>query len=178
MSTFCAIAVPAASARRGTIGSKLESFMARMYQIPELLQHGQQRARRHEETAFGYAFRGRTLQCTVQFLRRRPAGEKVREGPADADHLIRRLMHKFEPEMTDSRREPFGQMKARLLRFGAKDGVTAAHVGHHRMRPAIGIAQCDLVLLARPSAIAITGAGGKESAEHAVFGVEHGQMMV
>ena len=80
--------------------------------------------------------------------------------------------------MPDSRREPLGQMQARLLRFGAEYRVAAAHVGHHRMRAAAGIAQRDLVFLARPAAIAIAGAGGKEPAKDAVFGVEHGQMMV
>ena len=114
----------------------------------------------------------------MQFLGRRAATEKVRKRLADAGHLFRRLMDKLEPEMPDSRREPLGQMEARLLRFGAKYSVAAADVGHYRMRAARGIPQRDPVFLARPSAIAIAGAGGKESAKDAVFGVEYGQVMV
>ena len=42
------------------------------------------------------------------------------ERAADAGDLIGRLMHKLDPEMTDARGEPFGQMKARFLRFGSR----------------------------------------------------------
>ena len=69
-------------------------------------------------------------------------------------------------------------MAAGFLRFGAEDGVAAAHVGHHGMRAAGGVAQGDAVLLAGAAAIAIAGAGGKEAAEDAVLGVEDGQMLV
>ena len=68
----------------------------------------------------------RALQHAMQFLGRRAAGEKVRERPADAGNLIRRLVDELEPEMPDPRREPLGQMQARLLRFGSEDGVAAA----------------------------------------------------
>ena len=114
----------------------------------------------------------------MEFLGRRAAGEEVRERPADAGNLIRRLVDKLDPEMPDSRREPFRQMQARFLRFGAKDGVAAADVGHHRMRAAVGNPAARPGVFARAAAIAIAGAGGKEAAEDAVFGVEHGQVLV
>ncbi len=91
----------------------------------------------------------------MQFFRRRSAGEKIPERPANADNLIRRLMDKLHPEMPDSRREPLGQMQAGFLRFRSKYCVAAADIRHHWMRATGGIPQRNLVFLARPAAIAI-----------------------
>src|SRR5438128_1215973 len=105
----------------------------------------------------------------MQFFGRRAAREKISKRTADACNLIRRLVDKLKPEMPDPRRQPLGEMQARFLRLGSKHGIAATDVGHHRMRASAGIAQGDLVFLARPAAIAITGSGRKESAKNAVF---------
>ena len=69
-------------------------------------------------------------------------------------------------------------MPARLLRFGAEDGVAAADVGHHRMGASGRVASGRLVLLARTAAIAIAGSGGEKAAEHAVLGMKDRQVLV
>ena len=65
-----------------------------------------------------------------------------------------------------------------LLRLRAEDRIPAADVGDYRMRTALWISQRDPMLFAWPAAIAVRSAGGKESAEDAMLGVEDGQMLI
>src|SRR5690349_3478602 len=87
-------------------------------------------------------------------------------------------MRELQPEMSDSRVAPSGQMLTRLLRFGAKHRITAPDIGQDGMRTSCRVPQRDRVLLARPAAIAIAGAGRQKPAKHAVLGVKDRQMLV
>ena len=69
-------------------------------------------------------------------------------------------------------------MAAGLLRFRAENGVAAAHVGQHRMRPAFGVFKIDAVLFTGTAAIAIAGSLRQEAAEDAVLGMKHRQMLI
>ena len=69
-------------------------------------------------------------------------------------------------------------VRACLLRLRAEDRIPAANVGDHRMRTALGISQGHSMFFAWPAAIAISSAGGKESAEDAMLRVEDRQMLI
>jgi len=64
----------------------------------------------------------------MQFLWRRAAGEKVGERTAGAGNLVRRLVDKLKPEVTNSRREPSREVRAGLLRFRSENSIAAADV--------------------------------------------------
>src|SRR5437868_5129723 len=96
----------------------------------------------------------------------------------DARQLIGGLVDEFQSHVTNPGVEPILQVAAGFLSFRPEDGVAAADVGHYGMRTARGIAEGDPMFLARASAIAVAGSGGKKSAEDAMLGVEDGQMLV
>src|SRR5262245_47533113 len=93
-------------------------------------------------------------------------------------HLLRRFVRELQTEICNTSVTPICQVQARLLRFGAEHRVAASDVGQHRMRSSGGVLQRHYVLLARPSAITIVGAGREETAEHAMLSMKHGQMLV
>src|SRR5262249_25848708 len=100
------------------------------------------------------------------------------EGTRNALYLLRCFVHELEPYMVHARGQPRVQVCSRFLRFGAESGVTAADVRHHRMRAPAPISQFDAVLLAGMSAVEVASPFREEAAEHAMLGVEHGQMLV
>ena len=114
----------------------------------------------------------------MEFLSGRTTSDTVLKCPADPGHLLRGFVDKLEPEMADARREPICKMRAGFLSFSSENGIAAADVGHHRMRSSTRILQRNPVAFAGPAAVLITGAGGKEPAEDAVFGVEYRQVVI
>src|SRR5689334_2072942 len=127
--------------------------------VSKLLQNRQHRIRGNEQAALGHAFRSAMHERAAQFLRCQTVAEEIFEGAADSNHLHRRLMDKFQPEMPDSRIEPAPKMPAGFLGLGSENRIAAADVGDQRVRPSAGVAQRDLVMLAGPAAVTITGSG-------------------
>ena len=67
---------------------------------------------------------------------------------------------------------------AGFLSLGAEDGITAAHVGHHGVGAAGIVAERHYVVFAGAAAVFVARAGGKETAEDAVFRMEDRQVLV
>src|SRR5450755_4012310 len=111
-------------------------------------------------------------------MRGTAAFERVAERLCDSRHLNSRFMREFQAELVDAGRPPLVEMCARFLRLGAEDGISAAYVGHHRMRAASRVAQRHTVFLAGAAAVAIAGAGREKPAEYAVLHVEDRQVLV
>ena len=108
----------------------------------------------------------------------RPARQRLVKRLEHASDLIRGFVDKFQSQMANAGLPPGFQMRARLLRFRSENRVAATHVSHHWMRAAFGILEFHAVLFARTAAIAIAGSRGQKPAEHAVLGVEDGQVLV
>ena len=122
--------------------------------------------------------RYRSLKLTLEFLSGRATGDIILKRSANPSNLLRCFVNKLEPEVADARREPSRKVRTGFLCFSAENGVSAADVGHHRMRPSTRIPQRDPVAFAGPPAILIAGAGGKKAAENTVFGVEDRQVVI
>src|SRR5690348_13672466 len=87
----------------------------------------------YKETAFGCALRREVLQLLSQFTTRLPSLQRGGKGAGNLRDLFTCLVDKFETEMAKAGALPFVQMRTRLLRFGPKDSVTAAHIRHDRV---------------------------------------------
>ncbi len=132
----------------------------------------------HEEASFGDSLGSMTFQFTAQLAPADSAGEKCLERGCDVLNLMRRFVYEFQTKVANTGLAPRIDMRTRLLRFRAEDRIPAADVGYHRMRTALRISQGDPMLFARSAAIAVRGAGGKESTEDAMLCVEDWQMLV
>jgi hypothetical protein len=104
--------------------------------------------------------------------------KSVYERRGNSSDLVGRFVHELQTVMCDSRIAPRLEMLASLLGFGAKHGVTATDIGHDRMFAPIRVSQSDAMLLTRASAVLIAGSRGKKSAEDAVLGVKHRQVLI
>ena len=69
-------------------------------------------------------------------------------------------------------------MRAGLLGFRTEDRIPASDVGKYRVCTALRIFEGHPMLFARPAAIAVRRAGGKEAAKYAMLSVEDGQMLI
>ena len=133
---------------------------------------------RHKQTTFGDPLRCNPLQLAGKLLRGLFAGKCIPEGAADARDLLGRLMDELEAEMADAGAPPVVQVHAGFLRLRAKNRVAAAHIGHHGIGASIYVAQRHAMRLARVAAVFVAGACRQKTAEDAVFGVEHSQVLV
>ena len=102
----------------------------------------------------------------------------IRDSVSDLLNLVCRFMDEFQTKVMNAGLAPRIDVRTCLLRLRAEDRIPAANVSYYRMRPALWISQGDPMLFAWTAAIAIRGAGGKESAKDAMLGVEDGQMLI
>ena len=93
-------------------------------------------------------------------------------------NFLSRFMHEFQSKMANTRRAPTLHVRAGLLRLRPEDRVPTSDVGEYGMRTSLRIFESHPMLFAGPTAIAVRRAGGKEAAEHAMLGVEDGQMLI
>ena len=114
----------------------------------------------------------------MQIGRGTPARQRFGKGASYARHRIARLMHELQPEVADAgvaatvpdaRRPPAPPRRTRCCGSPRRPSPD----GPGRWNRAV-----PRDALARTAAIAIAGAGGKEAAEDAVLGVEHGQVLI
>jgi hypothetical protein len=126
----------------------------------------------HEKTSFRNSRWSVSFEFSAQLARSDPAGEKRLECRRDVLNLVRRFVHEFQPEVANSYLTPWIDVRTCFLRLSAEHRIPAANVGYYRMRTALWISQRDPMLFAGPAAIAISTAGGKNSAEYAMASVE------
>ncbi len=147
--------------------------------------HADELAGGDEETAFGDALRSDAGEGVFQGFRL-AAGEaalgegieSLGESGGDGVDFVAGFVGEFQTEMGDAGVQPSTQMTGAVLRFGAKDGVAATHVGQQGMGAALGIAQRNHVRFTGTTAILIAGAGGEIATEDAVLRVKDGQVLV
>src|SRR5437879_500738 len=87
-------------------------------------------------------------------------------------------MYKLQPVIFDSVIAPCLQVLTGLLSLSPKDCVAAPDVRHDGMRTAIVVAQGYPMILARPAAVFVAGACGKEAAKDAMLRMEDRQMLI
>jgi hypothetical protein len=133
---------------------------------------------RHQEASFRHSGGCVSFQFGGELARVGSPGEICLKRGRNALHLLRGFVHKLEAKMANSHLAPRIHVRTGLLRLRAKNRVTTANIGDHRMRAAFSIPQSHSMLLAGPAAIAIRSAARKEPAEDAMLGVEDWQMLV
>ena len=132
----------------------------------------------HKQAAFGDSLRGGAAKFRGKFVTGRASADYGLKSLEHLAHLLARFMHKFQTEMADSGLFPRVQVAAGFLGLRAENSVAATHVGQHGMRPAFGVLELDAMLFARAAAVAIAGTLRQETAEDAVLGVKHRQMLI
>lgn len=131
-----------------------------------------------EEAPFGGALRSDAAEDVFQVVGGDFALEGGLEGAGDAGDVICGFVDELETEVLDAGAEPLIEMGTGFLGFGAKDGVTAADIGHDGVGAALTVAEGDAVLLAGAAAILVGSAFREKAAEDAVFGMENGEVLV
>ena len=114
----------------------------------------------------------------MQLLAGESPVEELGEGAGDFGDLYWCFVNKFQSEMPDAGFQPAFQMSGGLLCLRTEDGIAATDVGHNRVGPAIFVAHGNAMFFAGVAAILEGCAGGKEAAEHAMFHVEDGEVLI